>query len=53
MHELGRAWDMVGDPPELRRLGLIWRSWGGIWGGNVDPIHFGAERGRLRSTVKA
>jgi len=40
MHERGFAFDAVGDPAELRRLGMIWRSWGGIWGGAIDPIHF-------------
>lgn len=45
MHERGLAWDMVTDPAELRRLGLIWRSWGGLWGSDQDPIHFeGTER---------
>jgi len=39
-HEHGLAWDMVGPLPELRRLGALWRSWGGVWGGSVDPIHF-------------
>lgn len=39
-HELGLAWDMVGPDDELRRLGRLWQSWGGRWGGAVDPIHF-------------
>lgn len=39
-HEYGLAWDMVGPLPELRRLGKIWTSWGGLWGGARDPIHF-------------
>ena len=45
-HESGAAWDMVGPPAELRRLGMLWRSWGGVWGGSLDPIHF--ELGRMR-----
>lgn len=39
-HEHGLAWDMVGPLSELRRLGRIWRRWGGKWGGAADPIHF-------------
>jgi len=39
-HQVGLAWDMVGPLPELRRLGALWRRWGGVWGGAVDPIHF-------------
>ena len=39
-HESGFAWDMVAPLPELRRLGRMWRSWGGTWGGELDPIHF-------------
>lgn len=41
-HEYGRAWDMVGRPEVLRWLGAIWQSWGGTYGGEVDPIHFQA-----------
>jgi peptidoglycan LD-endopeptidase CwlK len=48
MHEHGLAWDMWGPSEELRRLGGIWRSWGGIWGGDVDPVHF--EAGKLLGT---
>lgn len=43
-HEHGLAWDMVGPLSELRRLGRLWRRWGGSWGGARDPIHFGAGR---------
>lgn len=42
-HELGRAWDMVGDAVLLRQLGEIWERAGGRWGGRFgDPIHFEA-----------
>lgn len=40
-HELGRAWDMVGDPEVLRWAGEVWRSWGGTWT-EADRIHFQA-----------
>lgn len=40
-HEQGLAWDMVASSAELARLGRIWESWGGKWGGRFhDPIHF-------------
>ena len=39
-HQVGLAFDVWGPLPELRRLGALWRSWGGVWGGSVDPIHF-------------
>jgi len=26
--------------PLLYYLGAVWRSWGGIWGGERDPVHF-------------
>lgn len=43
MHEYGRAWDMVTHPYSvLYQLGPIWRSVGGRWGGESDPIHFEA-----------
>lgn len=45
MHNLGRAWDMVGPPEQLRHAGLVWEHWGGRWGGRFgspDPIHFEA-----------
>lgn len=41
-HEYGRAIDLVAQPEVLRRLGALWRSWGGRWGGERDPIHFEA-----------
>lgn len=41
MHELGRAFDVTGPPALLKKLGFIWESWGGRWGGRFgDPIHF-------------
>jgi len=39
-HMDGWSWDMISTPAELRRLGMLWRSWGGIWGSDEDPIHF-------------
>lgn len=24
----------------LPQLGEVWKSWGGVWGGNRDPVHF-------------
>lgn len=39
-HTRGLSWDMIGPLGELRRLGMLWRSWGGIWGDEQDPIHF-------------
>lgn len=41
-HNYGRAWDMVASDAVLWRLGQIWTSWGGRWGGPSDPIHFEA-----------
>jgi len=29
------------DPQDLKDLGQVWESWGGVWGGEFrDPIHF-------------
>ena len=43
MHQLGRAFDVVFDPPGAQAAaGAIWRSWGGRWGGVTDPVHFEA-----------
>lgn len=39
-HNLGLAWDMVGDTGRLALAGRIWSSWGGDWTPR-DPIHFG------------
>lgn len=47
-HERGLAIDLGGlSASQLGRLGKLWRSWGGRWGGNFrrrDVIHF--ESGR-------
>jgi hypothetical protein len=49
LHEQGLAWDMTGDPAELRRLGALWKRMGGRWGGDFrDPIHFEAGAAMLR-----
>jgi peptidoglycan L-alanyl-D-glutamate endopeptidase CwlK len=40
-HEYGEAFDLVVTPYEaLQDLGDLWTSWGGAWGGGVDPVHF-------------
>jgi hypothetical protein len=43
-HEQGLAFDVGGlNPSQLKKLGQIWESWGGRWGGRFrakDPIHF-------------
>lgn len=40
-HQWGWAFDVEVTPHEaLWRLGALWRSWGGGWGGAHDPIHF-------------
>lgn len=47
-HELGLAVDLarLGKPaaedPLLRQLGAAWKAAGGVWGGESDPVHFGA-----------
>lgn len=42
-HEHRRAFDLAAPPAELLRLGLLWESMGGRWGGRFgDPIHFEA-----------
>ncbi len=40
-HEYGYAFDLLveGDQNQFD-LGSVWQSWGGIWGGARDPIHF-------------
>ncbi|UCC72601.1 MAG: D-alanyl-D-alanine carboxypeptidase family protein [Gemmatimonadota bacterium] len=38
-HNYGVAIDLVSDNNE--RLGTIWQSAGGLWGGTRDPVHFG------------
>lgn len=44
-HELGIAFDLDVRPRDgLARLGRLWESWGGRWGGRFnDPIHFDAK----------
>lgn len=37
-HQFGLAFDMVTE--NNAALGALWRSWGGIWGGEKDPVHF-------------
>lgn len=43
-HEFGMAFDMVTGAmrlSDLKDLGSVWTSWGGVWGGEFDdPIHF-------------
>ena len=49
-HERGYAVDIarVGvsalNDPVLRAVGLAWRSLGGVWGGEKDPVHFEAPK---------
>jgi hypothetical protein len=43
MHELGRAFDLAASDAALAKLGRVWESWGGTWGGRgADNIHFEA-----------
>jgi hypothetical protein len=40
-HEFGYAFDLVVTPFEaLGDVGYTWESWGGVWGGEKDPVHF-------------
>lgn len=40
-HEYGYAFDLiVSGTLNQADLGAVWRSWGGIYGGEEDPIHF-------------
>jgi hypothetical protein len=40
-HEFGYAFDMVVSPwAALADVGYTWQQWGGIWGGDQDPVHF-------------
>lgn len=40
-HEYGYAFDLVTSPFDaLSDVGYTWQSWGGVWGGNRDPVHF-------------
>jgi len=49
-HEKGLAFDMVRlnvDPEDddlLREVGAAWRAAGGVYGGDVDPVHFEAPK---------
>ena len=46
-HEHGLAFDLarIGIDPRtdnlLAAVGGLWQSWGGSYGGRVDPVHFG------------
>ncbi len=44
LHNIGLAVDISASPEALRALGDLWTSWGGWWGGERDPVHFGAFR---------
>jgi hypothetical protein len=40
-HEFGYAFDLVCSPwGSLWDVGYTWESWGGVWGGDQDPVHF-------------
>jgi hypothetical protein len=40
-HEFGYAFDLVVTPwADLADVGATWESWGGVWGGEKDPVHF-------------
>jgi hypothetical protein len=40
-HEFGYAFDLVVTPwGALADVGYTWESWGGVWGGQQDPVHF-------------
>lgn len=40
-HEYGYAFDMVVEGTTNQAdVGTVWRSWGGIYGGEEDPVHF-------------
>jgi len=41
LHNFRLAFDMVAI--DLRALGNLWTSVGGRWGGERDPVHFGAN----------
>lgn len=45
LHEIGLAMDAyTADTKALKRIGEAWRAAGGTWGGDADPVHFGAPR---------
>jgi hypothetical protein len=40
-HEYGYAFDMVvAQWEDLADVGYTWQTWGGVWGGDRDPVHF-------------
>jgi hypothetical protein len=40
-HEYGYAFDYLVSPYEYQAdVGALWQSWGGIWGGRKDEVHF-------------
>lgn len=40
-HEYGVAFDMLVRPEDyLADVGYTWETWGGVWGGQGDPVHF-------------
>jgi uncharacterized protein YcbK (DUF882 family) len=41
-HEYRRAFDVSAPDWLLSWAGAVWRSWGGTWGAERDPIHFQA-----------
>jgi len=49
-HERGLAVDIarIGVEPKqdpiLKAVGVWWRTQGGVWGGEADPVHFEATR---------
>lgn len=41
-HNYGLAMDVViPNEADRRWLGFVWKHWGGYWGGDRDPVHFG------------
>lgn len=40
-HEYGWAFDYVVAPADYQSdVGALWQSWGGVWGGRRDRVHF-------------
>jgi hypothetical protein len=40
-HEYGEAFDYLVSPAQYQEdVGLTWASWGGVWGGRKDVVHF-------------
>ncbi len=51
-HEYGWAFDLIVNGEENQYdLGSVWQSWGGVWGGASDSIHF--EYPGFKETVSA